>query len=81
MPRAKGNRLVTRTRMVFGLISLVLIAQGIASTNNVLPFGQNYWGGLVFGPISIVTGVLLLFVAAFRWRQSTRTHTNKDSKT
>jgi hypothetical protein len=30
---------------------------------------SNYWGGLVFAPFAIIFGLLLIYVAIFRWRK------------
>jgi hypothetical protein len=30
---------------------------------------QNYWGGVVFAPLPIAVGLLILLAAIFRWKK------------
>jgi hypothetical protein len=49
------------------LIALALIATGIRPLLKGDLFYKNWWGGLVFGPITIIGGLLLLYVVIFKW--------------
>lgn len=49
------------------LMCLVLTAQGIVSIYKSEWSYRNYWGGLVFGPIAILIGILLIYLLLFRW--------------
>ena len=52
--------------LVMGLAAF-LILYGIEHILTGRVSYKNYWGGLVFAPFTIVVGVLLLFIGAFRF--------------
>ena len=50
------------------LISLAVIATGIRPL--IVKgdmFYNNWWGGLVFAPLTIIVGFLLLYLIIFKW--------------
>ena len=58
----------TQIRLFAGFFGVLLVGQGIAVLwLGQQPGGRNYWGGLVFPPLAIVIGLVLL-VGAFRGR-------------
>ena len=64
----------TSTRDRIGRISLIvfsffLIFMGAAHIMRGSMGWRNYWGGLVFPPFAIFFGLLLIYVALFRWRK------------
>ncbi len=70
--RQMANRIAG---VVVGVLAVVL---GLASLLNGKSSYQNYWGGLVFAPVAILMGFLVLFISIFR---PTKTHPpTKDRK-
>ena len=55
-----------RMRALVMGVAVFLILSGIAHILTGRVSYENYWGGLVFAPFTIVLGVLLLFIGAFR---------------
>ncbi len=49
------------------LVALAVIATGIRPILKGDLFYNNWWGGLVFGPMTVVGGLLFLYVVIFRW--------------
>jgi hypothetical protein len=47
------------------LLGLALTGMGSASLRRGDLFYENWWGGLVFGPMAIVFGILLMIGAVF----------------
>ncbi|MBU2578211.1 hypothetical protein KKA69_05310 [Patescibacteria group bacterium] len=50
------------------LISFAVIATGIRPLiikNDM--FYNNWWGGLVFAPLTIIVGLFLLYLVIFKW--------------
>ncbi len=52
-----------------GLVALAVIATGITPLLKGGLFYKNWWGGLVFGPITIIGGLLFLYVVIFKWEK------------
>jgi hypothetical protein len=48
-------------------IAAFLILYGLAHVVSGRLNYENYWGGLVFAPLTIVVGILLVYIAAFRF--------------
>jgi hypothetical protein len=51
------------------LIALALIATGTFPLLGGELSYKNWWGGLVFAPITIIAGLLLLYVIVFKWEK------------
>jgi len=66
MKSSKRNRI---GRIFLILFSLLLIFSGVAHIMGGSMGWRNYWGGLVFPPFAIFFGMLLIYVAIFRWRK------------
>jgi uncharacterized membrane protein YcjF (UPF0283 family) len=49
------------------LIALAVAATGIRHLLKGDTSYQNWWGGLVFAPLTIIGGILLLYVVIFKW--------------
>jgi hypothetical protein len=49
--------------------SILLILMGLADIMRGSLGWRNYWGGLLFPPFAILSGLLLIYVAVFRWRK------------
>jgi hypothetical protein len=58
-------------RIVCALVALVALATGLISIAELGWSYRSYWGGLVFAPVLIVIGFLLLYAALFRWNRLT----------
>jgi hypothetical protein len=63
----RRTRQSKRGRIAAIAASLFLIAFGVAMVLGGKLEWQNYWGGLVFAPVAILFGLLLLYAAIFRW--------------
>ena len=64
----KQNQIKLLPRLVLSVICLTMIASGLRVTfSGELTF-KNYWGGVVFGPLAVILGVIFLYVVLFRWR-------------
>lgn len=62
----------TTVRVVLGILSLCIIFVGLkASLSGDLSY-ENYWGGLVFGPLAILLGAAGLVGTIFMWRKLNR---------
>jgi hypothetical protein len=56
------------------LLSLVMIAIGLkALIAKGDMFYGNWWGGLVFAPLTIIGGVWVIFLVIFRWDKMMKT--------
>jgi hypothetical protein len=66
MKRSTRGRIGRSSLIVF---SLLLIFTGTAHITGGSIGWRNYWGGLVFPPFAILFGLLLIYVAIFRWRK------------
>jgi len=51
------------------VLSILLILTGLAHIVGGSIGWRNYWGGLVFPPVAIFSGSLLIYLAVFRWRK------------
>ena len=51
------------------VIALAVITTGIRPLLKGDYFYRNWWGGLVFGPITIIGGLLFLYVVVFKWEK------------
>jgi hypothetical protein len=56
-------------RALFMLVALSVPLLGVRTLLKGDLFYSNYWGGLVFGSLAIVIGLLGLYLAVFRWRK------------
>ena len=66
MKSSTRNRIGQITLIVF---SFLLIFTGAVHIMRGSMGWKNYWGGLVFPPFAILFGLLLIYVAIFRWRK------------
>jgi hypothetical protein len=53
--------------VVFALMGLLLLAQGVVNLWQGRHSYENYWGGKVFAPFAIVLGTMTLVVVVFGW--------------
>ena len=67
VPKLLADTRISATVLI--LLALVLILSGIGVLLRGIPFYANYWGGPVFAPFAIAVGVILVFLALFRWRR------------
>jgi hypothetical protein len=65
----KGLRHERRGRVFMGLLAILLILIGTGTVLKGDLTYRNYWGGLVFAPIVIPVGLVLLYLVIFRWRK------------
>lgn len=49
------------------IIALSLIGISIFCILNKKPFYKNYWGGIVFVPVTFIAGILGLYLTIFKW--------------
>lgn len=55
-------------RLVLGFFGTIIIVMGLSSIYSGNFNYSNYWGGVVFAPIAIIIGILVLIVVIFRWK-------------
>ena len=67
------------TRIVLGVFSVIIISMGISAILTGTINYSNFWGGVVFAPIAIIIGTLILIIVTFRWN-STVDSDNKPKK-
>jgi hypothetical protein len=49
------------------LIAMAIIATGIRPLLRGDTSYQNWWGGFVFAPLTIIIGMLVLYLVFFKW--------------
>ena len=54
-------------RSFAALIALTVIATGARALIKKDLFYDNWWGGLVFAPVTIIIGAFFLFLIIFKW--------------
>ena len=67
MMKAKKTIKEILIRSFAALIALAVIATGARALIKDNLFYDNWWGGLVFAPLTIIIGALLLFLIIFKW--------------
>jgi len=69
-------------KIVLSFFALLLILFGVLHLFRGEMNYPNYWGGVVFAPIAILFGCLLLFVVLFKWKSIEKSDTTfrKNSK-
>jgi tellurite resistance protein TehA-like permease len=55
-------------RLGLGFFGTIIILMGLSSIYSGNLNYSNYWGGVVFAPIAIIIGILVLIVVIFRWK-------------
>ena len=55
------------TRIFIGLFGFILIMTGLKNIFYGNQNYSNYWGGIVFAPIAILIGVLVIIITVFRF--------------
>jgi len=55
-----------KSRSVFLLLGLAAIALGVVPVLRGDLFYENWWGGLVFSPIAIILGLVMILGAVFK---------------
>jgi hypothetical protein len=53
-------------RVVFVVLGITAIGLGLAPLRHGHLFYQNVWGGIVFGPLAILFGILFILGALFK---------------
>jgi hypothetical protein len=53
-------------RVIFITLGVTAIGLGLAPLRHGYLFYQNWWGGMVFGPLAILFGVLFIVCAIFK---------------
>jgi len=69
-----------RTRTLASVLAVFLILYGVAQITGGRVSYENYWGGLVFAPFTIVLGILLLYIALFRFDRLRRVQRDKKGR-
>jgi hypothetical protein len=64
----RGNQLKAFLRLFCGIFGVVAILIGIGPMLKGEYSYSNWFGGLVFAPVAIVAGVLMILGAIFNWR-------------
>jgi hypothetical protein len=49
------------------LIALAVISTGVRYLMKDASFYQNWWGGLVFAPLTVLVGLFFLYLVIFKW--------------
>ncbi len=66
-------KLYTNKRIVrIGAILVALIIMGTGLITLVMErdlFYSNWWGGLVFAPLTLLTGIFFLCLIVFKWKK------------
>jgi uncharacterized membrane protein len=73
----KTGRLNRPLLSVFGII---LILMGISSILKGNPNYGNFFGGVVFSPVAIIVGVLILIIVTFRWESTGESNSKSNRK-
>ena len=57
-----------------GIFSLGLgsLSIGLVPLLKGASFSQNYWGGVVFAPLTVIFGLLILYASTFGWNSLLR---------
>ena len=55
------------TRWIIGAFGVILLLMGTSSMLRGNPNYGNFFGGVVFAPVAIIIGLLLIVIAIFRW--------------
>jgi len=63
--KKKQNKL---GKIFVSFFAILIIVFGVLSLFRGELNYSNYWGGIVFVPIAILFGVLLLYIIWFRWK-------------
>lgn len=53
-------------RLAGALFGVFTVCYGVLQIARGRPDYENYWGGLVFAPFTILVGALVLFISLFR---------------
>ena len=84
---AKGIQMTKKRKDKLGKIfliysALLIIFYSIVSLMKEEYYYSNYWGGVVFAPIGIVVGLLVLYIVLFKWKEVEKNENafNKNSK-
>ena len=56
-------------RVIIGFMALFFAMLGVVCVFRGRPVYQNAWGQGVFAPVTILVGLILLFIVLFRWSQ------------
>ena len=64
-------------RLFFGIWGFLLVFIGMVHFLKGETDYQNFWGGLVFSPIAIIVGLILIYIIIFRWQSFLQTPGNK----
>jgi hypothetical protein len=65
MKKSKRNRLLLQS--FASLIAMAVITVGIRPLLKEDTSYHNWWGGLVFAPVTIIIGLFLLYLVIFKW--------------
>ena len=68
MIKKSSKKRVVRSGAI--LIALTLIGTGLISVMLKRDlFYSNWWGGLVFAPLTMLAGIFLLYLVVFKWEK------------
>lgn len=67
MKRKKRHDL--RARIGIGLLGAFLAVLGAAHLYAGKPLYTNYWGGVVYAPLVVIIGIMIVAVVLFRWEK------------
>ena len=68
MKKKQKKRIKEKVLQSFAcLIALGLIGIGIGTLKGSDTFYQNWWGQLVFAPLTILIGAFFMFLVIFKW--------------
>jgi len=64
----RGSSLPKLKRLGCGIVGVIVLALGLYFSRAGYGFSYRKWfGGLVFGPVAVVLGIVALLGAAFNW--------------
>jgi uncharacterized membrane protein len=55
-------------RVGIGFFGVILVLIGLSKIFGGNLNYSNYWGGVVFAPLTIIIGILVLIIVLFRWK-------------
>jgi len=65
-------------RLGLGFFGIILVLMGLSSIHKGELNYENYWGGVVFAPVAIIMGILVLIIVIFRWKAMNQMSKNEN---
>jgi uncharacterized membrane protein len=59
-------------RLGLGFFGAILVLMGYSNIYGGKLNYSNYWGGIVFAPVALIVGILILIIVMFRWKATNK---------